>query len=130
MTLVSEKMYVGSKSDKEKSKKVQMVSEEIGAFADNTFEAQQGNGKATLQLDSGKTSVGGDKTQIYGETTINAKTEIKVELKTPKATIDDLEAKSSFKSPNIKDGIAVPKASAGGSLSPKLKKEDNNSTVG
>ena len=107
-----------------------MVSEEIGAFADNTFEAQQGNGKATLQLDGGKTSVGGDKTQVYGETTINAKTEIKLELKTPKATIDDLEVKSSFKSPNIKDGIAVPKASAGGSLSPKLKKEDSNSTVG
>lgn len=124
MTLVSEKMYVGSKSDKEKSKKVQMVSEEIGAFADNTFEAQQGNGKATLQLDGGKASVGGDKTQVYGETTINAKTEIKLELKTPKATIDDLEVKSSFKSPNIKDGIAVPKAGAGGSLSPKLKKED------
>ena len=114
MTLVSEKMYVGSKSDKEKSKKVQMVSEEIGAFADNTFEAQQGNGKATLQLDGGKTSVGGDKTQIYGETTINAKTEVKDE----------------FKTPNIKDGIAAPKASAGGSLSPKLKKEDSNSTVG
>jgi hypothetical protein len=124
MTLVSEKMYVGSKSDKEKSKKVQVVSEEIGAFADNTFEAQQGNGKAVVQLDGGKTSVGGDKTQVYGETTINAKTEIKNELKAPKATIDHIEVKSSFKSPNISDGVSISAPSTNGSLSSKLKKED------
>ena len=109
MVLLSEKMYVGAKSSDVKSKKVQVASEEIGAFADNTFEAQQGEAKAVVQLDGGKTSLGGDKTQIYGDTTIEAKTEIKDELKAPKATIDHVEAKSSFKSPNIKDG-----ASAGG----------------
>ena len=101
-----------------------MVSEEIGAFADNTFEAQQGNGKAVVQLDGGKTSVGGDKTQVYGETTINAKTEIKNELKAPKATIDHIEVKSSFKSPNISDGVSISAPSTNGSLSSKLKKED------
>ena len=124
MTLVSEKMYVGAKSKDIKSKKLQAVSEEMGLFADNTFEAQQGDGKAVVQLDGGNANVGGSKTQVYGDTTINGKTEVKAELKAPKATIDNLEAKSSFKSSNISDGIAVPAAAAGGSLSAKLKTED------
>lgn len=124
MTLVSEKMYVGSKSKDIKSKKLQAVSEEVGLFADKTFEAQQGDGKAVVQLSGGNTSVGGSKTQVYGDTTINAKTDIKGDLKAPKATIDNVEAKSSFKSSNISDGIAVPGAGGGGSLSAKLKTED------
>jgi len=124
MTLVSEKMFVGSKSKDIKSKKLQAVSEEMGLFADKTFEAQQGDGKAVVQLDGGKAAVGGSKTQVYGDTTINAKTEIKGDLKAPKAAIDNLEAKSSFKSPNISDGIAMPGGGAGGSLSAKLKSED------
>ena len=124
MTLVSEKMYVGAKSKDVKSKKVQAVSEEMGLFADKTFEAQQGDGKAVVQLDGGNASVGGSKTQVYGDTTINGKTEVKAELKVPKATIDNLEAKSSFKSQNISDGIAVPAPAAGSSLSAKLKTEE------
>lgn len=124
MTLVSEKMYVGSKSKDIKSKKLQAVSEEVGLFADKTFEAQQGDGKAVVQLSGGNASVGGSKTQVYGDTTINAKTDIKGDLKAPKATIDNVEAKSSFKSSNISDGIAVPGAGGGGSLSAKLKSED------
>ncbi len=124
MTLVSEKMYVGAKSKDIKSKKFQLVSEEMGLFADKTFEAQQGDGKAVLQLDGGNASVGGSKTQVYGDTTINGKTEVKDELKAPKATVDNLEAKTSFKSKNISDGIAVPGAAGGGSLSAKLKTED------
>ena len=63
MTLVSEKMYVGSKSKDIKSKKVQTMSEEIGSFADKTLEMQQGDGKAAVQLDGGNAAVGGDKTQ-------------------------------------------------------------------
>ena len=124
MTLVSEKMYVGSKSKDVKSKKIQAVSEEIGAFADKTLEIQQGEGKAVVQLDGGNASVGGSKTGIFGATTINDKTEVKGELKAPKATIDNLEAKSSFKSPNISDGMGVGGAGGGGSLSAKLKTED------
>ena len=124
MTLVSEKMYVGAKSKDIKSKKLQTVSEEMGLFADKTFEAQQGDGKAVLQLDGGNASVGGSKTQVYGDTTINGKTEVKDELKAPKATVDNLEAKTSFKSKNISDGIAVPGVAGGGSLSAKLKTED------
>ena len=41
MTIVAEKMYVGAKSKDVKSKKVQVMSEEIGAFADKTLEIQQ-----------------------------------------------------------------------------------------
>jgi hypothetical protein len=124
MTLVSEKMYVGAKSKDVKSKKLQAVSEEMGLFADKTFEAQQGDGKAVVQLDGANANVGGSKTAVFGDTTINGKTEVKDEIKAPKATIDNLEAKSSFKSSNISDGIAVPGAAAGGSLSAKLKTED------
>ena len=124
MTLVSEKMYVGSKSKDIKSKKVQTVSEEVGLFADKTLEIQQGDGKALVQLSGGNASMGGSKSQIYGDTTINGKADIKGDVKAPKATIDNLEAKSSFKSTNISDGIAIPGAPGGGSLSAKLKSED------
>ena len=124
MVLVSEKMFVGAKSKDVKSKKIQAVTEEMGLFADNTLEAQQGEGKAVLQLDGGNAAVGGSQTQVYGETTINGKTEVKDEFKAPKATIDNIEAKSSFKSSNISDGVATPGGGGGGSLSAKLKEED------
>ena len=116
MTIVAEKMYVGAKSKDVKSKKVQVMSEEIGAFADKTLEIQQDEGKALVQLSGGNTSLGGSKMEICG------KTEVKDELKAPKATIDNIEAKTSFKSPNIQDGMGA--AAGGGSLSAKLKKED------
>ena len=121
---VAEKMYIGAFSKDLKSKKIQAQSEEIGIFADKTFEAQQGEAKAVLQLTDGNASVSGSKTQLYGETTINAKTEVKGEFKAPKATIDNIEAKSSFKSPNISDGMAIGAAGASESLSAKLKTED------
>ena len=124
MTLVSEKMYIGAKSKDIKSKKLQAVSEEMGLFADKTFEAQQGDGKAVVQLDGGNANVGGSKTAIYGDTTINAKTEVKGELKAPKVSADSVEAKSALKSPNISDGMAVGAGGGGGSLSAKLKTED------
>ena len=124
MLLLSEKMFLGAKKKDVKSKKLQAVSEELGLFADKTLEAQQEDGKAVLQLAGGNAAVGGSKAEIYGATTINGKTEVKDELKAPKATIDNLEAKSSFKSSNISDGIAVPGAAGGGSLSAKLKAED------
>lgn len=124
MLLLSEKMFLGAKKKDIKSKKLQAVSEEIGLFADKTLEAQQDEAKAVVQLSGGNAAVGGSKTEVFGATTVNGKTEIKDELKAPKATIDNLEAKSSFKSSNISDGIAVPGAGGGGSLSAKLKAED------
>ena len=124
MTIVSEKMYMGAKSKDVKSKKVQVMSEEIGAFADKTLEIQQDEGKALVQLEGGNAAMGGSKTQVYGETTINGKTEVKDELKAPKATIDNVEVKSAFKSPNIQDGMGVGAGGGGGTLSAKLKAED------
>ena len=117
-------MYVGAKSKDIKSKKIQAVSEEIGAFADKTLEIQQGDGKAVVQLDGGNAAVGGSKTQVYGETTINAKTEVKGDLKAPKIVGDSIEVKTSFKSPNITDGMGGGAGGGGGSLSAKLKTED------
>ena len=124
MLLLSEKMFLGARKKDVKSKKLQAVSEELGLFADKTLEAQQDEGKAVLQLAGGNAAVSGSKTELYGATTITGKTEVKDELKAPKATIDNLEAKSSFKSSNISDGIAIPGAPANGSLSAKLKAED------
>ena len=123
MLLVSEKMYMGSKSDDVKSKKVQLVSEEIGAFADNTFEAQQGDGKAAVQMADGKVAVGGDETQIYGSTTINNKAEIKDKLTGTEGSFSVVKASSAFSSPNISDGTGAASGSSG-SLSTKLSKED------
>jgi hypothetical protein len=88
----------------------------VGLFADKTLEAQQADGKAVLQLSGGNAALAGSKTEIYGDT------EVKSELKAPKATVDNLEAKTSFKSKNISDGIAVPGASA--TLTTKLQPED------
>ena len=124
MVLVSEKMFVGAKTKDVKSKKVQVVSEEVGAFADKTLEIQQGDGKALVQLEGGNFSASGSKTQLYGETTVNAKTEIKGEFKAPKITGDDIQAKSHFKSTNIEDGMAAGGGGGGGSLSAKLQTED------
>ena len=124
MTLVSEKMFVGQKTKSEKSKKLQLVSEELGAFGDKTMEIQQGDGKALVQLSGGNASMGGSKSQIYGDTTMNGKADIKGDVKAPKGTFDNLEAKTSFKSSNISDGFAIPGAPGGGKLSAKLKTED------
>lgn len=124
MLLLSEKMFVGAKKKDIKSKKVQVVTEEAGIFADKTLELQQDEAKAAMQLSGGNAALGGSKVEVFGATTITGKTEVKDELKAPKATIDNLEAKTSFKSSNISDGIAVPGAPANGKLSAKLKAED------
>lgn len=124
LLLLAEKMFVGSKDKDNKSKMLQAVSEELGLFADKTLEAQQDNGKAILQLAGGNAAVSGSKMEIYGATTIQGKTEVKDELKAPKATIDNLEAKTSFKSSNISDGIAISVPAPAANLSAKLKTED------
>lgn len=123
MVLLSEKIFEGATDkDKNKSKQVQIASEKLGLFAKTTAELQQD--KATVQLDGGNVNIGGGKTGIFGETAINGKTEFKADIKAPKATIDNIEAKSSFKSTNISDGIAVPAPPSSATLSTKLKEED------
>jgi len=124
MTVVSEKMFVGAKSKSVKSKKVQVLSEEVGIFADKTLESQQGDGKAVLQLAGGNAALSGSKTQVYGKTTINADAEVKGAVKSPSGEFDSVKAKSAFKSPSISDGMGVPGGGGGGSLSAKLKTED------
>ena len=49
---------------------------------------------------------------------------MKDELKAPKVVGDNIEAKSAFKSPNIKDGMGAGSGGGGGKLSTKLKTED------
>ena len=124
MLLLSEKMYLGAKKKDIKSKKVQVVTEEAGMFADKTLELQQGEAKGVLQLADGKAALSGSDTQIFGNTTLNGKTEAKDEFKAPKATIEHVEAKTSFKSQNISDGIPVPPPPSTAKLSAKLKEED------
>ena len=123
MVLLSEKIYEGAvDADKNKSAQIQIASDKIGLFAKTTAELQQD--KAAVQLDGGKLNMGGSQTAIFGDTTLNGKTDIKADLKAPKATIDNLEAKSSFKSTNISDGIAVPASPSSAKLSTKLKEEN------
>ncbi len=124
MLLVAEKTFLGAKSKDIKGKSLQALSDDVALFANNTFEMQQGDAKAIVQLKEGKASLSGDKVGIYGETTINAKTEIKGEIKAPKGTFDNLEASKSFKSQNISDGISVGGAGGGGHLSAEKKVED------
>ena len=124
MLVVAEKVYVGAKDKSNKSKQLQAVSEELGLFADTTLEAQQGDGKAVLQLAGGDAALSGSKTQVFGATTLNGKTEVKDELKAPKATVDHVEAKTSFKSSNISDGFPVPPPPSTAKLSAKLKEEE------
>ena len=99
MVLVSESMMVGAKSKDIKGKKVEAMTEEMELSADKTFKAQQGEEKAVVKLADGKLELSSDKNQIKGET------EAKDEIKGPKATFDKVEAKSSFKSTNISDGM-------------------------
>ena len=77
-----------------------------------------------LQLAGGKAALGSSENQVFGKTAVTGAVEIKGEVNAPKATIEHLEAKSSFKSSNISDGIPVPPAPASGNLSAKLKAED------
>jgi hypothetical protein len=98
------------------SESIQLQSPKIGLFADETIEAQQGNGESALQLSGGNVAVGANMTQVYGDT------EVRGELKTPQATIDNLEVKAELKSPYIADGMAAPVPSAG-NLDTKLEKD-------
>lgn len=124
MLLLSEKMFIGSKNKDIQSKLVQTSSEKVGTFAKTTFEVQQGEKKSVVQLSDGKASLSGDNTEIYGKTTVNGATEFKDSIKGPKADIDSVNAKSSFKSPNISDGMSAGGGGGSGSLSTKLEQEE------
>jgi hypothetical protein len=124
MVIAAEKMFIGRTAKKNTAKQVQISAEKAGLYGSSTAEVQQGEGKAVVQLDGGNLSVSGSKTQLYGDTTVNAKAEFKADVKAPKLTADNLEAKTSFKSSNISDGIPIPGAPSTARLSAKLKEDD------
>lgn len=122
--VTAEKVLVGSRGKEDKTKQLQISADKTGIFGDTTAELQQGEAKAVVQLDGGNLSLSGGKTGLFGDTTVNGKTEFKADIKAPKASIDNVEAKSSFKSPNISDGIAIPAPPSTAKLSAKLKTEE------
>ena len=124
MVLVAEKMFVGRTDKDNTSKELQISSDKTGIYGTTTAEMQQGEAKAVVQLDGGNVAVGGSKATFYGDNTVNGKTDFKGDVTAPKLAADDLEAKTSFKSKNISDGIAVPGAPSSAKISAKLKEAD------
>ena len=124
MVILAEKMFVGRTDDKTLTKELQISAEKAGIYAKETAELQQDGGKALVQLDGDNIAIKGSKAEFYGDNTINGKTEFKADVKAPKLEADNLEAKSSFKSSNISDGISVPGAPSSAQLNAKLKEND------
>ena len=124
MVLVAENMYLGRTDKDNTSKVLQISSDKTGVYGTTTTEVQQGEAKAVLQLDGGNVAIGGSKAEFYGDNTVNGKTTFKGDVTAPKLTADNMEAKTSFKSKNISDGIAVPGAPSTAKISAKLKESD------
>ena len=124
MVMLAEKMFVGRTDDKTLTKELQISAEKAGLYAKETAEIQQDGGKALIQLDGGNMAVKGSKAEFFGDNTVNGKTEFKADVKAPKLVADNVEAKSSFKSSNISDGISVPGAPSSAQLNAKLKEND------
>ena len=124
MVILAEKMFVGRTDDKTLTKELQISADKTGVYGKTTAELQQDGGKALVQLDGGNIALKGSKAEFYGDNTVNGKTEFKGDVKAPKLEADNLEAKSSFKSSNISDGISVPGAPSSAQLNAKLKEND------
>lgn len=124
MVLVAEKMYIGRTDADNQAKELLVSADKTGIYGKTTTEVQQGEAKAVLQLDGGNVSLGGSKAEFFGDNTINGKTDFKGDVTMKKLTSDNIEAKTSFKSKNISDGIAVPGAPSSAKLSAKLSEAD------
>ena len=124
MVLLADKMFVGSSDKETKSQLVQVASDKVGVLATTTAEMQQGEAKAVVTLDGGNLTVGASANEINGDTTIKGKADIKGETTAPSGNFKALEAGSSFKSPNISDGMAAPAAGSAGKPSAKLQEEE------
>lgn len=122
--MVGEEIHVGAVDKKKHSKRLQLVSQKVVALADTTLEMQQGDGKALLQLDGGEWAASGSKVELYGKTTLQGATTFKADITAGDMDVKNLKVKTSFKSTNISDGIAVPGAPATAKLSAKLKEEE------
>ena len=124
MVLAAENMFVGRTKSDSQSKTLTISSEKTGVYGKTTAEMQQGEAKAVVQLDGGNVAIGGSKTEFYGDNTLNGKTDFKGDVTAPKLSADNLEAKKSFKSKNMSDGVAVPGAASSAKISAKLKEDD------
>ena len=130
MVLLADKMFVGSSDKETKSQLVQVASDKVGVLATTTAEMQQGEAKAVVTLDGGNLTVGASANEINGDTTIKGKADIKGETTAPSGNFKALEAGSSFKSPNISDGMAAPAAGSAGKPSAKLQEEEAKKSEG
>ena len=124
MVVVAENMFVGRTDKDNTSKTLQISSDKTGIYGTTTAELQQGEAKAVVQLDGGNIAISGSKAEYYGDNTVNGKTDFKADATMTKLTADNVEAKSSFKSTNISDGVAVPGAPSSAKLSAKLTEAD------
>ena len=99
LLLLAETITAGMETKDFKSKKIEATSEEIAIGADKTFEAQQGEKKASVTLADGKMNLASSGNEVKG------KTEFKDAVQGTELTMNKVEAKQSFKSMNIKDGM-------------------------
>ena len=124
MVLVADNMYIGRTKSDSQSSTLLVSSDKTAIFGKTTAEMQQGDAKAVVQLTGGNVAISGSKAEFYGDNTINGKSDFKADVTMKKATADNIEAKTSFKSKNISDGIAVPGAPSTAKLSAKLSEDD------
>ena len=99
LLLLAETITAGMETKDFKSKKIEATSEEIAIGADKTCEAQQGEKKASVTLADGKMNLASSGNEVKG------KTEFKDAVQGTELTMNKVEAKQSFKSMNIKDGM-------------------------
>lgn len=124
MVLVADNMYIGRTKSDSQSSTLLVSSDKTAIFGKTTAEMQQGDAKAVVQLTGGNVALSGSKAEFYGDNTINGKSDFKADVTMKKLTADNIDAKTSFKSKNISDGIAVPGAPSTAKLSAKLSEDD------
>ena len=124
MVLVADNMYIGRTKSDSQSSTLLVSSDKTAIFGKTTAEMQQGDAKAVVQLNGGNVALSGSKAEFYGDNTINGKSDFKADVTMKKATTDNIDAKTSFKSKNISDGVAVPGAPSSAKLSAKLSEDD------
>lgn len=124
MVLVADNMYIGRTKSDSQSSTLLVSSDKTAIFGKTTAEMQQGDAKAVVQLDGGNVALSGSKAEFYGDNTINGKSDFKADVTMKKLTADNIDAKTSFKSKNISDGVAVPGAPSTAKLSAKLTEDD------
>ena len=124
MVLVADNMYIGRTKSDSQSSTLLVSSDKTAIFGKTTAEMQQGDAKAVVQLNGGNVALSGSKAEFYGDNTINGKSDFKADVTMKKATAENIAAKTSFKSKNISDGIAVPGAPSSAKLSAKLSEDD------